>query len=303
MIKKVLITVVALGIVQVFFDLCPFGYFLYFPIAFVLTVLMLVIFFSLITDFNILQVWGLVWKKHPGRPFLKMKYKNIVVSYRWGLQGGGIILAYEFVRLVSRHIGKVDHVFEYCSGPGFIGFGLLAYGLCDRLTFADVNPAALEAVRETIRNNNLQDKVTVYQSDCLDAIPPHERWDLVVGNPPWDLVEAHVPWYQRYRDKRNMMVADPEGRVHQKFYRDIKKFLKPQGSILFVEGSEYTTADSFRRMIQENGLKINEIFRVDSFPGIFKNFKEYPEYKISRLIFLRFVLYCREVYFIWCKQT
>ena len=84
--------------------------------------------------------------------YLTINYKNIKVSYSWRLNGGGIILAYEFVRIISKKISKVDHVFEYCAGPGFIGFALLANNLCDRLTLADVNPKAIEAIKETIKN-------------------------------------------------------------------------------------------------------------------------------------------------------
>ena len=121
------------------------------------------------------------------RPYLTTKYNNTEVSFKWRLNGGGIIAANEFVRIVSNKIGKVGHVFEYCAGPGFIGFALLANNLCDRLTLADVNPEAITAIKDTIKNNNLQDKVTVYHADCLDAIPETEQWDLVVGNPPWYL--------------------------------------------------------------------------------------------------------------------
>jgi len=142
------------------------------------------------------------------RPYSKINYKNIELSYLLRLNGGGIIFAYEFVHIVSKKIGKVDHIFEYCAGPGFIGFSLLANNLCDRLTLADTNPVAVEAIKETIKNNNLQDKVTVYQSDCLDAIPENEQWDLVVGNPPWSLSS---------KEKKDIRVYDTKGHVHRKF--------------------------------------------------------------------------------------
>ena len=224
--------------------------------------------------------------------YLKINYKNIKVSYSWRLNGGGIILAYEFVRIISKRIGKVDHVFEYCAGPGFIGFALLANNLCDRLTLADVNPKAIEAIKETIKNNNLQDKVAVYQSDCLDSIPKAEQWDLVVGNPPWYLCS---------KDEKDIMVFDQEGRVHEKFYRDINKFLKPNGSVLFVEGGEYTNPIHFKDMIENSGLRIIDSFTSVSFSGILDELNEYGGLKIPFSIFLRVVLFVRQVYFIWVK--
>ena len=226
--------------------------------------------------------------------YLTINYKNIKVSYSWRLNGGGIILAYEFVRIISKKISKVDHVFEYCAGPGFIGFALLANNLCDRLTLADVNPKAIEAIKETIKNNNLQDKVTVYQSDCLDSIPKNEQWDLVVSNPPWYLCSEVG---------KNLIVYDPESRVHEKFYRNINKFLKPNGSILFIEGGEYTNVICFKDMIENNGLRIIESFRSVSFLEIFKNMDDYRGLNIPAVIFLRFILFFRQCYFIWSKRN
>ncbi len=226
--------------------------------------------------------------------YLKINYKNIKVSFSWHLNGGGIIFAHEFVRIVSKKAGKAEHIFEYCAGPGFIGFCLLAHGLCDRLTLADINPKAIEAIKDTIKNNNLQDKVTVYQSDCLDAIPKNQQWDLVVGNPPWHLSS---------KDKKNIMVCDPGSRVHEKFYRDIGQFLKTNGSVLFIEGGEYTNMAHFIDMVENNGLKMRGAFRVRSFLDIFRNGREYKWLNIAFVLFLRLCLWSRACYFIWSKKN
>ncbi len=225
--------------------------------------------------------------------YSKIKYKDLEVSFLWRLNGGGIIFAHEFVHIVSRNIGKVGHVFEYCAGPGFIGFALLANGLCDRLTLADVNPLAVDVLKDTVEKNRLQDRVTVYQSDCLDAIPSTEQWDLVVGNPPWVLDTKNT---------KEIAVCDPDGRVHKKFFQDIKKHLAPQGTILFIESIWYTRADSFKGMIEENGLALHEALGPVSYPGIFKNWGEYKGLKTSLIIFLRLCLAFREAYFLWIKS-
>ena len=226
--------------------------------------------------------------------YLKTKVKNIEIVYRWRLNGGGLIFCYEFVHLVAEKIGKVDHVFEYCAGPGFIGFSLLANNLCERLTLADVNPEAVEVIAETIKANNLQDRVTVYQSDCLDAIPVTEQWDLVVGNPPWWLCPKG--W-------RDIRVCDPQGRVHEKFYQDIRKFLKPRGSIFFIEGGEYTKAGRFEEMITKNGLQRVGTFHVRFLWDVFRKRKEYRGLNPALIVFLRFCLFCRRAYFIWVKRV
>ncbi len=223
------------------------------------------------------------------RPYSTVKYLGTSVCYSWDLNGGGIIFVPEFLRLVSRKPGKVGHVFEYCSGPGFIGFSLLAHGLCERLTLADVNPDAVEAVRETIRRNHLEDRVAVYLSDGLDSIPPGEQWDLVVGNPPWRLARE---------DNRNLRVCDPGGRVHGKFFRDAGRHLKPDGSVLFVESFEYTDVDCFRGMLAKNDFKVIEHFRAVSFWDICRHLHEYPGSGMPWALFCRWCLFIREAYFI-----
>jgi methylase of polypeptide subunit release factors len=185
--------------------------------------------------------------------YYKVKYGAIDVSYLPVLDGGGMTLGQQYLDVIRQKTGKVGHLFEYCAGPGFIGFSLLAHGLCDKLTLADVNPEAVKAVRHTIEENGLQDRVAVYQSDCLDQIPQTEKWDLVVSNPPH--FDGNHDEYQAA-----IRLVDPGWQIHAKFYRDVKKFLNPNASIIFQENSTATRAEDFENMIRQNGLKLVEVF-------------------------------------------
>lgn len=255
--------------------------------------LLAIIVLALVKEMKILQGPGRGRKttagQEKGRSCLTIRYKDIDVSYLPELNGGGIIFAYEFVHVVAQRIGKVRHVCEYCAGPGFIGFSLLANNLCDRLTLTEVNPKAIAAIKETIKNNRLEDRVAVYQSDCLESISEKEKWDLVVGNPPWHLHK---------KGPKDIRVCDPGGRVHKKFFQDVHKFLKPGGTILFIEGGEYTNAKAFQPMIDEYGLSLIEAFSAVPFLKIFQNIKEYQPLKWTLVVFLRLCLSVREAYFI-----
>jgi len=187
--------------------------------------------------------------------YLHVQYKDIRVSYLPELDGGGMDFGQEYIWVLEQKTGRVGHLFEFCAGPGFIGFSLLAHGLCDRLTVADINPKAVEACRVTVKENGLESKVAVYQSDCLDDIPQSEKWDLVVSNPPhWRSGEdAYV---------RDMRMWDPDLRIHEKFYRGIRPYLKPGGAILIQENGSATKAEDFRPMIEANGMVIVEEFKA-----------------------------------------
>src|SRR5690349_9794644 len=119
------------------------------------------------------------------RPHSRVRYGDIDVYYKRFLDGGGTGFGQDFLRLFrSRRMPTQARVFEWCAGPGFIGFSLLGFGLCDTLCLADINSDAVRACERTVAYNRLEERVSIYHSDNLDNIPASERWDLVVGNPP-----------------------------------------------------------------------------------------------------------------------
>lgn len=185
-----------------------------------------------------------------------VEFHGLRVSYHDHLDGGGSTLGQQFIPVVAERLGPVGHVFEFCAGPGFIGFSLLAHQLCERLTLADINPEAVEVCRETIRENGLAGKVRAYVSDCLDDIPTDEKWDLVVGNPP------HFHCAEEGGPRNDPRSFDPLFAVHKKFYGAVGKFLKPGGSVLLMENGDATNVDDFRLMIEGNGLRIVDVFKI-----------------------------------------
>jgi len=188
--------------------------------------------------------------------YFKVKYGHISVSYLPVLDGGGMTFGQDYLQVIRGKTGKVGHLFEFCAGPGFIGFSLLAHGLCDKLTLADVNPEAVKAVRATIAENGLSNRVTVYQSDCLDQIPESEKWDLVVSNPPHFDGDA-----EQYRGA--IRLIDPGMEIHRKFYRDIRKHLNPGASIIFQENAQATTSEDWTQMIKDAGLDFVDVFTLE----------------------------------------
>ncbi|MEE8360252.1 MAG: class I SAM-dependent methyltransferase [Candidatus Omnitrophota bacterium] len=219
---------------------------------------------------------------------MSVKYKDIEVNYVPRLDGGGMGFGQEYLQVVKEKFGKIGHVFELCAGPGFIGFSLLANGLCDRLTLADINPEACKACEDTIKKNNLQDRVSVYLSDCLDSIPQDEKWDLVVSNPPhWATLED-AKHEEGTADKKDIKKFDLGLEIHKRFYKGIRKHLKSNGSILLQENGRATKPEDFTEMIKENNLKLIDTFRAKS-PSVLqcilqgkklKHSKESPYYFI-----------------------
>jgi 16S rRNA G966 N2-methylase RsmD len=191
------------------------------------------------------------------KPWQKVDYNGIGVSYKKILNGGGTTIGQDYIAMLQeRGLPKQLRIFEWCSGPGFIGFSMLARGLCDTLCLADVNPRAVEACRRTVRQNRLEDRVSVYHSNNLKDIPESERWDLIVSNPP------------HYED---FLIGDIRGQdkgwnIHRGFLGDIGKFLKPGGVIALLENNQGSTVATFQQMIDDAGMRV--VFTHDHRPEL-----------------------------------
>jgi tRNA1(Val) A37 N6-methylase TrmN6 len=181
------------------------------------------------------------------RPWRQLTLAGIRVQYKKHLDGGGSTFGQDYVPLLRAWgVPEQARAFEWCAGPGFIGFSLLGDGLCETLCLADVNIEAVAACRRTIRDNALTGRVTVYHSDNLKSIPPVERFNLVVGNPPHFFDTS--PGQLRYHDK--------DWGAHRAFFSAIGQFLAPGGVIILQENNLGSTTEMFRSMIEASGLAI-----------------------------------------------
>lgn len=195
-------------------------------------------------------------------------YNNINVHFNDELDGGGTVFGQDYISVI-RNISwrsPVGRVFEYCAGPGFIGFSILAHELCQSLCVADFFDSAVVACNETVRNNGLEDRVSVYKSDCLDDIPPEEKWDLVVSNPP-----HFVELCQRFGPVGPItrLYLDPGWNVHRRFYAKIKDHLTPSGVIIMQENAYGSHVETFRPMIEAAGLRVAHWHFSKAFPEFY----------------------------------
>jgi predicted RNA methylase len=198
------------------------------------------------------------------RPSRHVRYAGIGISYREELDGGGTEFGQDFISFfTARGMPKQKRIFEWCSGPGFIGFSLLGHGFCESLCLADINPEAVASCKRTVEVNGLSDRVSVYQSDNLKNIPHYEKWDLVVSNPP-----HFVDQYEG-----DLRAHDPDWRIHREFFATIGDFLNVGGVVVLQENNRGSTVETFRQMIEQSGLEI--VFRDGDSPTLTKQSEFY----------------------------
>ncbi|WP_330328290.1 methyltransferase [Streptomyces sp. NBC_00536] len=186
--------------------------------------------------------------------YSQAQYGSIAVSYTAELDGGGNTFGRAYVPFVEEHFGRVENLFEWCAGPGFIGFSLLAAGCCDALHLGDVNPAARAAVERTARENDLADRVRFHLSAGFSGVPADSRWDLMVGNPPH--VNAAAPASEYQHAHSPLIWQDEDWGIHRNFYADAPRFLRPGGSVVIQENHRFSTPGDFTPMVKESGLEI-----------------------------------------------
>lgn len=182
-------------------------------------------------------------------PFNAVDVGSITVLWTEGLDGGGRALHQPFVSLVRELCGPVDRAFDFCAGPGFIGFSLLASGLCKSLCLSDINHEAVTLMRQTAELNGLQDRVDVYHSDCLADIPIGERWDLVVANPP------HFNNGTAHPSEVDIIRCDPDWALHRRFYDQVGRHLSAGAHVILAENLLGSTPDLFVPMATVGGLE------------------------------------------------
>lgn len=199
-------------------------------------------------------------------PTFDTKGRNpISVRYESWMEGGGTSFGQEYIELIQkRYTGrKFERCFEWCCGPGFIGFGLMAHGLCDSLCLSDIYaPAILTSVSQTVRDHDLHHRVSAHVAGSISSLPGTEKFDLVVANPPHYLECPGDDNYQR-------IAVDRDWAAHRDFYQHIAKHLTDQSVILIQENlcGSINGANTFASMIHDNGLKITDVFDSPAWMG------------------------------------
>ena len=134
-------------------------------------------------------------------------------------------------------------VLELCAGAGQIG--LLAATLQSRsLVCVDMNPSAVEYIRANAEAAGMGDRVEVRLASLDSALAEHERFPLVIADPPW------VPSAQTGLYRQDPLLAIDGGGdgldVAWACVRIIDRHLLPGGSAVLQLGGQQQ-AEAMRR--------------------------------------------------------
>jgi 16S rRNA G966 N2-methylase RsmD len=191
---------------------------------------------------------------------------DIKVCYAPELDGGGTVYAKRYADMLSKvYKDRVfDNCYEWCSGPGFIGFEIFSRGLCNNLYFSDIFGPAMKSIETTISANKsiCENKVFYKQNKAISDLPQEWKFDLVVANPPYYGLD--LPTFASQLALRSSIdqrkAIDYQWKLHQEFFANITKHLSEDGVIFISHAANLSGPNTFKSMIESNGMYINNCY-------------------------------------------
>lgn len=199
--------------------------------------------------------------------FITDGQNKIRVFYEESLNGGGITFGQEYIAIIKdKYPNRLfTKCYEWCCGPGFIGFSILDHGLCKSLCLSDLHDPAIQYAEITVSHlpNEFKGKVTTYLLKDIELLPDNEKFDLVVSNPPH--YSIYTPpgidsWPEQISNNARRICLDIDWESHRNFFRHIKKHLLPNGIILLQENMHGSTLGAFSKSIRNAGLEVTDVF-------------------------------------------
>lgn len=177
-------------------------------------------------------------------------YAGLIVFDRREQHWAGLAVGRDFPRVLNElGVGRCGRLFEFCAGPGYIGYSLLANGWCETLALSDIDGESIATALRTAAYNDIEDRVSGYASDVLDDIPASERWDVVVANPP--AFESHPDKQLAAGDWDRGF--DTGWNVRRRFYSTVKAHMNPGGVVIMSENRRGSDPAVFEEMIRAGG--------------------------------------------------
>lgn len=139
--------------------------------------------------------------------------------------------------LEHTEIRKGESVLDVGTGSGIQA--IYAAEKASHVLATDIYDVALQNTIKNARQHNVIDKISVRESDLLNAIKPEEKFDVIVSSIPY-------AWNDETQEN---------WKLQERFFRDVGEHLNPNGRIYFLTGS-LDNLPRNKKMIEKNDLKI-----------------------------------------------
>ncbi|MEK7684149.1 MAG: peptide chain release factor N(5)-glutamine methyltransferase [Verrucomicrobiota bacterium] len=157
--------------------------------------------------------------------------------------------AWQFLNSLPATTSAPLTALDFGTGSGCLAIALAAHCPRAQISASDISPAALAVARQNAASHQLAARIRFFEGDGFRALPPEERFDLIVSNPPY-IPSAEIatlaPEVREY-DPRIALDGGPDG---LDFYRLLAGHaaagLRPGGKIMLEFGDGQ--AEAIRRI-------------------------------------------------------
>jgi ribosomal protein L3 glutamine methyltransferase len=100
----------------------------------------------------------------------------------------------------------VENILDLCTGSGCLPVLLADAFPNAQIDAVDISPDALAVARRNVDDYQLQDRITLVESDLYAQLPPR-KYDLIISNPPYVNAQAMAQLPQEYRLEPQIALA------------------------------------------------------------------------------------------------
>lgn len=140
---------------------------------------------------------------------------------------------------------SVTNILELCTGSGCLPIMLADAFPNAHVDTADISPEALEVARRNVDDYELQDRITLIESDLYSNIPK-KKYDLIITNPPYVNSDSMSKLPEEYRREPQIALAGGADGMDlvRKIVAGAAKRLTPKGILMVEIGNERANAEA-----------------------------------------------------------
>ena len=143
--------------------------------------------------------------------------------------------------LIEKHFSPwveaecVENILDLCCGSGCIGIASAYAFDWAYVDMVDISPEAVEVAEENIQRHQLEERVSVIQSDLFQNVP-QRHYDIIISNPPYVDAEDMASLPDEYLHEPELGLAAGEDGLELviPMLQQARKYLTDQG-VLVVE--------------------------------------------------------------------